>query len=98
MKDFYNKIQLNKKYIFSNNKLIEDTNGNIYLNKILDNSIYIEKINEKLNFEKTIFKTFSTSGPDKFYIDNFKSIDVEHEFIDTKDSVKIESFNKKINF
>ncbi|EFE85892.1 hypothetical protein [Fusobacterium periodonticum] len=98
MKDFYNKIQLNKKYIFSNNKLIEDANGNIYLNKILDNSIYIEKINEKLNFEKTIFKTFSTSGPDKFYIDNFKSIDVEHEFIDTKNSVKIESFNKKINF
>lgn len=98
IKDFYNKIQLNKKYIFSNNKLIEDINGNIYLKKILDNSIYIEKINEELKIEKTIFKTFSTSTPDKFYIDNFKSIDVEHEFIDSKDSIKIESFNKKINF
>ena len=98
IKNFYNKIQLNKKYIFSNNKLIEDINGNIYLNKILDNSIYIEKINEELNFEKTIFKTFSTSSYDKFYIDNFKSIDIEHEFIDLKDSIKIESFNKKINF
>ena len=98
IKDFYNKIQLNKKYIFSNNKLIEDVNGDIYLNKILDNSIYIEKINEELKFEKTIFKTFSTSAPDKFYIDNFKGIDIEHEFIDIKDSIKIESFNKKINF
>ena len=98
IKDFYNKIQLNKKYIFSNNKLIEDINGNIYLKKILDNSIYIEKINEELKIEKTIFKTFSTSAPDKFYINNFKSIDVEHEFIDSKDSIKIESFNKKINF
>ena len=98
IKNFYKKIQLNKKYIFSNNKLIEDTNGNIYLNKILDNSIYIEKINEELKFEKTVFKTFSTSMFDKFYLDNFKSMDVEHEFIDVKDSIKIESFNKKINF
>lgn len=98
IKNFYKKIQLNKKYIFSNNKLIEDIDGDIYINKILDNSIYIEKINEELKFEKTVFKTFSTSIFDKFYLDNFKSMDVEHEFIDVKDSIKIESFNKKINF
>ena len=43
-------------------------------------------------------KIFSASGPDEFYLNNFKSVGVEHEFLDITDSQKIETFIEEIEF
>lgn len=93
---YYSKIQLNKKYLLDKNSLIEDENGNIELKPVLDNSIFINVLNKKTEFKKDVFKTFSTSKKDEFYLKNFKSVGIEHEFLDIKNSETIKSYNKQI--
>jgi len=93
-----NNIQLNKKYYYINNQLVEDKNGNIFLENLNGNYLFIEELNKDIEFNKKIMKTFSASGPDEFYLNNFKSIGIEHEFLDITDSQKIETFIEEIEF
>ena len=94
--DILKEICLNKKYSFINNKLIEDVNGNIFLEELRGNCLFIEELNKEINFSKKIIKTYSASGPDEFYVNNFKSVGIEHEFLDVKDSQKIETYIDEI--
>ena len=82
--------------IFINNKLIEDVSGNIFLEELRGNCLFIEELNKEINFSKKIIKTYSASGPDEFYLNNFKSVGIEHEFLDVKDSQKIETYIDEI--
>ena len=91
-------IKLNKKYSFINNKLVEDNNGNIFLENLNGNYLFIEELNKEIVFNKAIFKTYSASSPDDFYLENFKSLGTEHEFLDITDSQKIETYIKEIEF
>ena len=93
-----NNIQLNKKYYYINNQLVEDKNGNIFLENLNGNYLFIEELNKDIEFNKKIMKTFSASGPDEFYLNNFKSIGIEHEFLDITDSQKIKTFIEEIEF
>lgn len=96
--DFLKQICLNKKYSFINNQLIEDVNGNIFLEELKGNCLFIEELNKEINFNKKVIKSYSASGYDEFYINNFKSLGIEHEFLDINDSQKIETYIEEIDF
>ena len=60
--------------------------------------MFIEELNKEINFNKKVIKSYSASGYDEFYINNFKSLGIEHEFLDINDSQKIEIYIEEIDF
>lgn len=91
-----NKININKKYLYINNQLIEDNNGNIYLEELQGNCLFVEELNKEIEFKNKILKTYSASNHDKYYEDNFKSVGIKHEYLDLIDSQKIETYIEEI--